>query len=65
MQMFPEAEQSATLKQKLKKEPANDSLRQMAERHPLEADEAIMECEKGSDSCIPFSWVWEQMTNAR
>jgi len=51
------AEQSAELKMALKHDPETSLLRAEAERHPLEADEALLEVETGLDTAHPESWV--------
>lgn len=55
--MFPTADQSAIFKQALKHKAASPLLRRMAERHPLEWDEACAEVEQGFDTCTPDSLV--------
>ena len=55
------AEQSADLKQALKKQPVTDELRAEAEAFPLEADEACAEVREAHDFCTPDSWVAEQV----
>ncbi len=51
------AEQSAELKMALKRDPESAVLAAEAEAFPVEADEALTECEQGWDTATPGSWV--------
>lgn len=53
------ADESAELKQALKHDPITVELRRMAAENPVEADEAVLECEQGYDTYSPDSWVAE------
>ena len=54
-------EESAALKQALKKQDNTPALDLEATNFPLEAEESIWEVEQGLDTCTPSSWVASQL----
>lgn len=59
------AAESAELKQALKHDPETPTLAAEAEAHPLEADEAVDEVERGLDDAHPESWVAREMLDSK
>jgi hypothetical protein len=60
----PTAAESAELKMALKHDPVTPELEAEAEAHPLEADEAIQDVERGYDDASPDSWVSRYLKRA-
>lgn len=59
------AAESSALKQALKHDRQTPELVAEAEAHPLEADEALYECERGWDVAEPGSWVYKRLRGER